>query len=453
MKSLFPILAAALLATPALPAAESTNRAALLQFQDGSSLHGTLESILAEEGLKWQHPAALQPLQFRLTNLASVRFEQVAPAVPFEGSSRFQFRNGDEFVGNLQAIQDGRATIQSWFGESLQAPVGAISSVSFSARGYRLLYEGPNGVDEWTTGPNPRSWEYKDGAFIANGADLLGRDFGLSGSSSLEFTLAWNGAFSLSITLYAKKIDRFDYSNSAYLVYLGTGNISVQRVQRGAGAVLLGQTQIPGMLQKNQMHFEIRCNKEDATIALYADGEFIQKWKDTTGFVAEGSGIVFFSQSEPRAMKLSDIRVAEWDGRYEPELLTNAPPDVDIVFLANRDKVMGQVNSLSDATLNVETRQGPLEIPVERITQVYFRADGTAPEFLIPQPVRMIFPGGEKLGLSLDRWAGGQVAGTSSLFGPVSFDSERIRQLTFQPQGADGKSTAALENHPISGFE
>ena len=152
-------------------------------------------------------------------------------------------------------------------------------------------------------------------------------------------------------------------------------------------------------------------------------------------------------------MKLSDIRVAEWDGRYEPELLTNAPPDVDIVFLANRDKVMGQVNSLSDATLNVETRQGPLEIPVERITQVYFRADGTAPEFLIPQPVRMIFPGGEKLGLSLDRWAGGQVAGTSSLFGPVSFDSERIRQLTFQPQGTDGKSTAALENHPISGFE
>ena len=37
---------------------------------------------------------------------------------------------------------------------------------------------------------------------------------------------------------------------------------------------MLGQAQIPEMLRRNKMHFEIRCNKEDATISLYADGRF-----------------------------------------------------------------------------------------------------------------------------------------------------------------------------------
>lgn len=446
------MMALAFLVAVPLCGQESTNRAGLLQLQDGSSLHGALDSILAETGLTWEHPAARQPLQLRLTNIASVRFEQTAPAEPFESTSRFYFRNGDEIVGNLNGIEEGKATIETWFGEAVQAPVAAIASVNFSAKGYKLLYEGPNGLDGWKTGRNPRSWEYRDGAFIANGADLLGRDFGLSGSSSLEFHLAWNGAFSLSITLYAKKIDRFDYSNSAYLIYLGTGNISVQRVQRGAGAVLLGQTQIPGMLRKNEMHFEIRCNKEDATIALYADGEFVQKWKDNTGFIAEGSGIVFFSQSEPRAMKLSDIRVAEWEGRFEPEMVTNAPPDMDVVFLANRDKVLGQVNSLAGGKVSIATKQGDLDIPVERITQVHFREQGAPPETLAAGPVQVVFPGGESVGLELERWAGGEVAGRSSIFGPVTFAAKRIRQLTFSAAGENETADPRLELQ-FPGFE
>ena len=450
MKSL-PSILCALLAAPLLHAA-GTNRPALLQLNDGSSLHGALESIAPAAGLKWSYPAATRPLQFLLTNLASVRFEQAeAGQQPFQSSSRFYFKNGDEIIGNLNGITNGQAAIQTWFGDDVRAPVTALDSVSFSAKGYRLVYEGPNGLDGWKTGRNPRSWTYQDGSFIANGADLLGRDFGLSTSSSLEFDLAWNGAFSLSITLYAETIDRFDYSSSAYLIYLGTGTISVQRVQRGSGAVLLGQTQIPGMLQRNQMHFEIRCNKDDATIALYADGQFVQKWKDNTGFVAKGSGIVFFSQSEPRAMKLSNIRVAEWEGKFEPEMLTNAPPNLDIVFLANRDKVMGQVNSVGDGKMNIDTKQGPLDIPLERITQVRFREpEGAAG--LENAMVRAAFPGGESLGFNLEDWQAGQVVGTSPIFGRVSFDPDRIRQLTFGP-AANSRTPVETLDAQFPGFE
>jgi hypothetical protein len=408
-------------------------RAGILQMTDGSSLHGGLNGIEGTNRLVWAHPAAKEPLQFSLENMSVLRFEE-AQAMPrnFTPSARLQFKNGDELVGNLRTITDNTIRFQSWFGENIQAELPALESILFSARGYNLLYEGPTGTNGWRIGRNPRSWEYKDGAFIANGADLLGRDFGIKDSSTLEFDLAWNGAFSLSITLYAQVIDRFDYSSSAYLVYLGTGAISVQRVQAGAGAVMLGQNSIPEMYRKNKMHFEIRCNKEEATITLLADGKFVQRWKDTSpgGFVAKGGGIVFFSQVEARSLRISNIRVSEWDGRFEPESMTNLPPDMDVVFLANRDKVFGKLLALEESKATVEAKQTKLDIPLERVTQIRFAKAGAVTN-TIPGEVRASFPGGESVMFTMEKWNGTEVKGTSRTFGPVVFDPNSIREMQF----------------------
>ncbi len=417
-------------------AAASTNQLGILQLTDSSLLHGALNSISSSNGLVWQHPAAKEPLQFSLSNLHLVRFESAEPPTrDFTPTCRFEFKNGDELMGNIVALADGHLRFQSWFGDDVAAPLPALEAILFSARGYNLLYEGPTGTNGWRIGRNPRSWEYRDGAFIANGADLLGRDFGLTGSSTLEFDLSWNSAFSLSITLYASVIDRFDYSSSAYLLYLGVGSVSVQRVQAGAGAIMLGQGQIPEMLRRNKMRFEIRCNKDDATISLYADGRFIQRWKDSSqgGFVARGGGIVFFSQVDTRALRLSNIRVSEWDGRFEPDSMTNLPTDTDIVFLANRDKVFGKVLSIEPSKATVEAKQTKLDIPLERVTQIRF-AKAASETNIFPGDVRASFPGGESVVFHLDQWSPSGtngVRGTSRTFGPLAFDPKKIRQLQF----------------------
>lgn len=414
-------------------AQDAPTRPGILQLTDGSSLHGVLGGIEGTNRLEWAHPAATEPLQFTLQNISSVRFEEAkAMKHNFTPSARFQFKNGDELVGIVRSIKDDQLTFQSWFGDNIQAELPALDSILFSARGYNLVYEGPTGTNGWRIGRNPRSWEYRDGAFIANGADLLGRDFGLKDSSTLEFDLSWSGAFSLSITLYAQVIDRFDYSSSAYLVYLGTGAISVQRVQAGAGAVMLGQSQIPEMYRKNKMHFEIRSNKEDATITLFADGKLVQRWKDTSqgGFVAKGGGIVFFSQVEARSLKISNIRLAEWDGRFEPESMTNLPPDMDVVFLANRDKVFGKVLTVEETKASVETKQTKLDIPLERVTQIRFAQSGDDPEAVAGE-VRASFPGGESVVFDMEKWDATEVKGVSRTFGPVTFAPASIREMQF----------------------
>jgi hypothetical protein len=423
-----------LFAASAAAAPMGTFRSGLLQLLDGSTLHGGLQGIAETNGLAWKHPASSQPLQLYFTNLNTVRFDKAEPAEhDFKPASRFHFKNGDQIIGNILSINDGKLTIESWFGSDLHAPLDALEAITFSSKGYNLLYEGPNGIEGWKIGRNPRSWEYRDGAFIANGADLLGRNFGLTGSSTLEFDLDWNGPFSLSITLYAQVIDRFDYSTSAYLVYLNTGSISIQRVQAGTGAMLLGQTQIPEMVNRDRMHFEIRCNKEDATISLYADNKFVARWKDSTpgGFVAKGGGIVFFSQVEPRALKLSNIRVAEWDGKFEPETANQTPVASDVIYLANRDKVAGSITGLKDGKAIIEAKTSKLEIPISRITQIRFAHETNAIPAWSPKLVRASFPGGESLSFELEKWDENQVSGQSRTFGQLTLNPLSIRQLQF----------------------
>jgi hypothetical protein len=52
----------------------------LLQFLDGSSLHGKLRSVDVERGIQWQHPGAKQLIEFTPTNIASIAFENTRKA-------------------------------------------------------------------------------------------------------------------------------------------------------------------------------------------------------------------------------------------------------------------------------------------------------------------------------------------------------------------------------------
>jgi hypothetical protein len=435
-------------------ASEAKKSEAVLQFLDGSTLHGSLIGIQAGRTLSWQHPAALGPLNFTATNLASIRFENATFAAPeFRPTCRFFFRNGDEVMGNLISLTNDNTKLESWVGGNLEAARSSLEAVVFSSKGYKLIYEGPTGSKGWRTGRNPRSWEYKDGAFIANGADLLGRDFGLNTSCVIEFDLAWTSNFSLTMTLYAQAIDRFDYTSNAYLLYLGPSAVNLQRVQAGSGATLLGQSQIPAMLRKSRIHFEIRCNTEDATISLFADGAFVQRWRDPTGFVAKGTGFVFFSQVEPKGLKLSNIRVAEWDGRFEPDVLANLPATQDVVLLANRDKVVGEIASIGDGKMTMLVKSNALDIPLNRITQLRFKTPPTALPPDNPWLVRATFPGGESVMFSLENWNADKVIGRSKIFGDVSFQPKNIRLLQWNVNKKNASNSVDEEEYDWPEFE
>lgn len=428
----------------------------LLEFLDGSVLHGSMASIDPASGLQWGHEASARPLRFKSKQLATIQFNTAATPPPeARPTARFYFRNGDEVLGNLESMTTSEVLVTSMFGGELHASRSGLGAVLLSSKGYRLLYEGPGGTEGWRTGRNPKSWQLKDLGFEAQAADLLGRDFGLKGSSVIEFDLAWSGTFSMSITLYAQVIDRFDYSTSAYVMYLGSAAISLQRVQAGAGASLLGQVQLPDFIRNRKARIEIRCNREEGTITLVIDGNVVQRWRDNAGWVANGSGLVFFSQVEPRGLRISNIRVAEWDGRFDAEMLSTAPKEMDVLLLANRDKVFGRIEKIEEGKIHVESRQTKLTVPIQRVNYIRFREDEPLPQpERAPWMVRASFPGGEGISFELSKWEGGVVTGKSPLFGDVTFGSSSVRSLRFnldQPHPASADGAGLDEFFP--GFE
>jgi hypothetical protein len=422
----------------AVSSVKAANPGGLLQLFDGTSLHGNLEAIATNQGVAWGFPASQSPLVLQPDNISGIRFENVQltnrGAKP---TCRFRFHNGDEILGDLVDIQGDTATIQSWFGGVLKSPKQSFSSLQFASRGFRVLYEGPNNAAEWKTGPRGNGWTYRDGALLANGADILGRDFGLTNSSSLEFDLAWSGTFSLTVTVYAQTIERFDYSSSAYVFYFNPGGVSIQRIQAGAGAMMLGRAEIPAMLTRNHVRLEIRSNKEEGSLSLFANGSLVQRWKDSRGFVSSGGGIVFYSQVEAPTLKLSNIKVSEWDGRFEPDVSTNAPSSEDIVFLANKDKVTGKVEGFENNKLRVKAHTTSLQIPLNRVTEIYFAKSEASEGTKSPWSVRASFPGGEGVSFALEKWNAEEVIGRSANFGPVAFNPKTIRYLQFNLDRSD----------------
>ncbi len=422
-----------------------------IQLVDGSVLRGGLSAASIKDGLAWTHSASSEPLRFKPEAVGLLRFSQASrQPTNFNPGTRIRFRNGDEILGNLKSLEDGKVAIETWFGGILTAAETGVEAIGFSTRGFRVLYEGPTSMEGWKTGKNPRPWRYQDGSLIARGPDGLGRDFGIKGSSTLSFSIAWDAPFSLSITLYAQQMDRFDYNNGGYIAYIRQGAISLQKNTPVQGAVMLGSAPIPAMMKKSRMQLEFRCNVEEATVSVYADGAFLARWKDPTGFAAKGTGFVFYSQTDGAEIKLSDIRVTEIDGRYEPEPMPADGNGEDIIFLANQDRVRGKVEGLSGGKFSIKTKVAQLSIPLERVVQVVLGGKSTnAAPATSSWSVRAAFGGGESVALNIENWSDRTVSGTSPIFGPINFQSDSIRLLQFR----NGKADSATDDFEAAQME
>jgi len=410
----------------------SDSEESLIRFMDGSMLHGELQQVSLQQGIRWGHSDLSKPIDFMPDNLAWIRFEGASPVKRNnEPTVHIRFHNGDEVLGNLIGLDTQNVHFSTWFNEQLSAPRGVLQSLAFLSPGFRILYEGPTSMNGWQLGRDPKAWKYRDGVLISEGVGVLGRNFDLQGSSRIEFDLQWNGTFSLIVPVYTSSLDRFDYRSNSYMFYISRGYVSLQRVQSGAGVRNLGQGQIPKMQTKNRVNVELRINKEKAEMEMYIDRELVKKWRDANGFAATGSGISFFSQLNGPIVRISNLRVSAWDGYSDPVKFAEAASNKDTVFLKNRDEVPGLIKKMNEKVVVINSLGADLKIPLDRITRVSLAKPKTEALSNRPWEVRAHFAGGAAVSFDLKQWEGTTLSGSSRNFGAVKFDSKFIRRLQF----------------------
>lgn len=450
------------------PAAESNtnSRSAhskdTLFFRNGDLLYGALQGILPNKAVAWRHPDAQGQIDFITQSISEIQLgTRARHTFHAANSCRVHLTNHDELEGNLQQFDSEKIVLESWYAGTIEIPRKRIQYLMPKPTQFPPSFEGIAGLDGWTmgrgAGPAPTTtgeWRYKNGAFYAVQAASVARDVKLPEVASIQFDLAWKGMLYVAIALYTDYLHPVSLTaketepnfGGFYSLQLNNYTANLLPVTKHDPIRYLGQIAVPGFSQKNQVHLEIRVNKQKRSIALMADGVLLKQWIDTEGFVGQGTGMRFVHQGQG-AIKLNNLRISEWDGQFEER--PSNPPDskFDLAKLQNGDRVIGVVQSIRDSKMVFTPTEGPaLDVPINRVKLVELA--GMRSEFPRNDQsnVRASFRGGGSVTFQLEKWDDQQVIGNSPNFGKAVFNPAAFERIQFLEPAP--KSTASTETTP-----
>lgn len=458
MQGLFAVWLIFAMTLPAARAADSSGDR--ISFFDGASLRGELLSIDPKQGVTWRHPEAKEPIVFQSRNVHEIRFDPMqaqAQAADVRATCFARLNNGDEIQGELLSLDGATAAFRTWFAGDVKARRESVRSLTFVSDGLESVYRGPTGMQGWNVGRNVSGlWRYADGAFTTTNVSFLGRAMQLPERTRVVFDLEWNGPLSLMFALHTDMVNQFSYGASGYSFAIGSGWVSLQRAKSDQGRPgismsrsFLGQARVASLAIKQKARFEIRADAEESTLHLLVDGEPAHTWKDPNGFLPPGQGITFYAQRNGTMVRLSNLIVAEWGGEPDAEGPGDGAIEEPLVLLANKDRFGGDVRSIREGKLGVATDKIELNIPLNRVRQVYLKSPALDLSRHSPDEVRAVFSDLGQVTVKLDRWSPEELRGRHQDAGPMTLKPSWVRALQFNLQrGRPAAGAANVEVDP-----
>jgi len=428
----------------------------IMEFLNGDILRGTFLSYDSKNGVRWQHASIKQVLSVKPQGLARIRLQRPHPSKPGKTSAYVKFINGDELAGDLISLDEEKMTLETWYAGTLSIPRSALASIVFGVGKFGVIYEGPTSADGWVTkssanaavfarniqiingvvvaggqqqpSDKPTGWQFKDDAFYCIGNGTLGRDVKLPPLVNIEFDIAWRGVPNFAVHFYTDSLDA-NWGNNAYVLQFSYRNAYLRRQSPNTGGNNLGSVELPDFAQRAKARISIRCNREQKSIALLVDDVLLKQWIDTGNLGGQGTGLLFWQQSQS-ALRISNIRITEWDGRLDSDSSATALKE-DLMTLANKDKVTGKLKAFRDDKVVFATAFATLQVPVERVSRVFFAVPSPEPPPIDPAEVSLFFADRGKVTLNIERWDEQQIVGKSSRLGAVKLIPAAFSSLQF----------------------
>jgi hypothetical protein len=438
-----------LLSSAIVSAAEPLTRDSLA-FKNGDLLYGSLQSITLEKGLELKRSDAPEPLQFQPEFLSEINLSQRSSAPTNEvNACTVQLTNGDQFDGQLVSYDGSKVVVDTWYAGTLTLANEVVAMILPINNSKRLIFEGPGELKDWTMGKvnanaagmEGGQWHLFNGALYANKSASIARDVKLPDISSFQFDMEWRGFFHIAVALYTQYLHPVSLATKEteptfggfYSLQVNPFSASLLPVRQMDPLRHMGQAPLQTLGQKTSAHFDIRVNKQKKTIALLVDGVMVRQWAETEDFAGTGTAIRFVHQGQG-AVKLTNIRVYEWDGTFDETATVSTNKTQDLARLRNGDRVMGDVKSITEGKMTVQSTGTSLSIPLTRVKQIEFVAAKPRASHFKPTTVRAYFAQGGRLTLDLESLQNGEIHGTSPSFGPGKFKLAAFNRLVFDPE-------------------
>jgi hypothetical protein len=453
LRSILAIGAAALLAASLTLAQQPASANALadsLFLRDGDMLYGKLLSIEPRNAVRWRHPDAAEPVEFKSDRVSQIEFHPAAATAAQSNSScRVYCANGDTMEGNLVSSTRDSVTIQTWYAGRLTlsrtVPQNAIQTVAFLPR-QPAMFDGLTGLDGWTQGSaisafagDSGQWEYRHGAFYANKPASIARDFHMPDRSEVQFDLAWKGSFTIAIALYTDSLQPIslptkdqgpEFGAFYSLRFQSPYFIALTPIRKGDPIRSLGELIVPSLSNRDRIHIDLRMSKPDHRIVLFLDGALIKEWITPPDFTAQGTGMRFV-QNGGGSVKLSHLRVSGWNGVLDEAPANSSDSTHDMISLESGAKTSGTIQTIANGEISIESGDGLVKIPVDKVSAIDFAGVATEAAKTVLGSVRATFVRGGFLTFDLLSWRPDAMLVTSPLFGRATFDPAAFSRLQF----------------------
>ena len=422
---------------------------AVVRFANDDRLEGRIES-LSPESLTLSSPILENPASFHLDKVLEVGLEAVYRDVDADHEAVVTLTKGDVVRGQLAAVTDDVVSLDTWFAGRLDLKRGMVAGIRIEPRRDDLVYHGPESLDGWVASGKPGAWNYRRLAFVSTSEGGIARPDVLPDVCSVSFDIAWKAeALALKVFLLTDEPES-DNPESGYEISIQRRSVYLRNCSKQR---YLGSASSSGALRENtRARIELRASSKTGKVVMLVNDEVIESWDDPD--VGEGrfGHTLHFVAPDPGPLRISNIRVAEWDGvasepvppqgfgnRMRMRGLLDEPAednpqaeDDGRMKLANSDSIDGTVTSIADGVITLDTKLGEIEVPVSR-----FRTLALAPveydeAILRNGDVRAWFPDRTSMVFRLDGVNGDKITGSSQNFGTAEFDIRAFSRIEFE---------------------
>jgi hypothetical protein len=357
---------------------------------------------------------------------------------------RLYLTNQDEVEGGLVSCDDQNLELDTWYAGRMTIPRPMVQVIAPRPATQSMVFEGPAGLDGWTHGKlsaaiaDPGEWKHKGAAFYASRPASIARDLKLPEVATIQFNLHWKGVLHLAIALYTEYLHPVNLGNKDqepdfggfYSLQLNSFTANLIPIRKREPLRYLGQTPVPTFAQKNQAQIEVRVNKPKRLVALMVDGILIKQWIDSEEFAGTGQALRFVHQGQG-SVKLSNLRVYEWDGQFEDLPAMASDTRQDLARLRNGDRAVGDLQTIRNGLVTLLAAGNTIDIPLGRIKQIELAGQKSERAPDNPSQVRAYWENGGSLTFLLEEWDKQHVIANSPNFGRMTFHPSAFARVRF----------------------
>jgi len=407
------------------------NNTDLLRFANNDTLHGTFLTFNEKGKLLWKSSEVAEPILFDSTKLHRIVINHSRAKQSISYKSAIHLTNGDIIPGTILSADQKSLEISTDHLGKVTIPLQNVRQIITTPFGGKLLYYGPLNQDGWEIIPFKKivypsakddekgekketanddepsekpvektSWKYIANSWYSGPEkkSYLVRKNALPDQCSLSFNVTWRG------TLYADVILHADFAPPKY-TGKGSPNLSVGTAghayrltlsshSASLTSVSFDKDGLPklnrfndsrpnlALNNKSSSHIEIRLDKTNKVILIYADGDYKGKWDLGDDYDGKGSDLAFsVPQYNKSQFRISEIAISQWNGMKD-SAQSMSTKQRDVILLTNGiDRFSGTFHNIQNGKISFQgTFNNTLSIPIDDVQEIYLATNKEEPD-------------------------------------------------------------------------